>query len=405
MAIVVGALLRLAWVIYHPNQDSVYSDMDGYLDRAIKIATGEELGRYDAFWPPGTHLLLTAPLAILGPDRLGLWAATLLWATMSSVTPYLAWRLGRTLLTPAAAALTTILVALSPLYITNAGYFLSETPSLAFLLGSLWLGHRAASLAGRAATVSLAAAGLLGGIAVLNRPQLILNLAVVAVPLLRRPGPRMRRLAALAAPVAVMIAVAAVHNTIAAGQPTGISENTGLTFYLGHCDVRVVRTLDEDGTFFEFAAPVALQRGGGGDYYWEGVTVWDQGFFLARGLDCIGEDGVGHLGLIGRSLIDMTSTTILWPQSNEDGLKDVVNVANIVYSGTLPLVLAAAILLIRRRRRRGQPSGEAYMLAHLACALPTAILFFGDPRFRLPYDIFGFALLAAVIAHHFIDRR
>jgi hypothetical protein len=38
------------------------------------------------------------------------------------------------------------------------------------------------------------------------------------------------------------------------------------------------------------------------------------------------------------------------------------------------------------------------MLLQLACVLVVAILFFGDPRVRSTYDVFGLALLASCIA-------
>jgi hypothetical protein len=41
------------------------------------------------------------------------------------------------------------------------------------------------------------------------------------------------------------------------------------------------------------------------------------------------------------------------------------------------------------------------MLLQLACALLVAIFFFGDPRVRSSYDVFGFALLAARVADRF----
>jgi hypothetical protein len=45
------------------------------------------------------------------------------------------------------------------------------------------------------------------------------------------------------------------------------------------------------------------------------------------------------------------------------------------------------------------------LLLHLATVLATAFFFFGDPRFRMPYDFFGLALLAAVLADTFVRRR
>jgi hypothetical protein len=41
------------------------------------------------------------------------------------------------------------------------------------------------------------------------------------------------------------------------------------------------------------------------------------------------------------------------------------------------------------------------MLLQLACVLVVAILFFGDPRVRSTYDVFGLALLAASIVKLF----
>lgn len=40
------------------------------------------------------------------------------------------------------------------------------------------------------------------------------------------------------------------------------------------------------------------------------------------------------------------------------------------------------------------------MLVHLACVL-VAFVFFGYPRFRSSYDVFGLALLAALVADRF----
>ena len=41
------------------------------------------------------------------------------------------------------------------------------------------------------------------------------------------------------------------------------------------------------------------------------------------------------------------------------------------------------------------------MLLQLACALLVAIVFFGDPRVRSSYDVFGLALLAAAYPDRF----
>ena len=233
--------------------------------------------------------------------------------------PFFAWRLARLLLTPAAAALTALLCALWPLYITYGGFFTSETPSLAFLLASLWAGYRAVRLSGRRAVWLGLVAGLLGGVAVANRPQLILNLAVLAVPLLFRLRRQALALAGIVAGAAIILAGTVLHNSAAAGKLTGLSENAGLNFWMGQCDVHDVKTVDPVRNItFAFGNPVWAQLGRGGTYYFEGPLVWDQGFFYNLGLRCVRTHGVGHVRVLARNVVNMSATTVPWPQVNDE---------------------------------------------------------------------------------------
>jgi len=400
-SVVAGVIIRIIWgLVIHPPVDYLYSDIAGYVERAQRLATGVGLQRSDAFWPPGTHMLLAAPMTLFGTERVGLWAGAVLWCALSAAIPFFAWRLTRLLLTPAAAALTTVFCAFWPLYITYGAFFTSETPSLAFLLASLWAGYAAALSSGRRAGWLGLVAGLLGGIAVANRPQLILNLAVLTVPLLFRLRSQALALAGIVAGTAIILAGTILHNSAAAGKPTGLSENAGLNFWMGHCDVHDVRTFDPaQNITFGFGNPVPAQLGRGGTYYFEGILVWDQGFFYKLGLRCIERDGLGHVRVLGRNILNMTATTIPWPQvNNENGQRGVVRVSNLAYSLILPLVVVYSAFIIIRRRASGGTSGEVVMILQLACVLVVAIIFFGDPRVRSTYDVFGLALLAACIA-------
>ena len=98
----------------------------------------------------------------------------------------------------------------------------------------------------------------------------------------------------------------------------------------------------------------------------------------------------------------MTATTIPWPQvNNEEGQRGVVRVSNLAYSFLLPLGRGLLRLHHRAAARVRTLSGEAVMLLQLACVLVVAIFFFGDPRVRSTYDVFGLALLAACIVDLF----
>jgi len=401
-SILAGVVVRIIWgLVIHPPFEYLYSDMGGYVGRAERLVTGAGLLRFDAFFPPGTHILLATPMTLFGTERAGLWAGAVLWCALSAATPFFAWRLARLLLTPAAAALTALLCAFWPLYITYGAFFTSETPSLAFLLASLWAGYRAGRLSGRKAGWLGLVAGLLGGIAVASRPQLILNLAVLVVPLLFRLRRQAPVLAGIVGGTAVILAGTVLHNSAAAGKPTGLSENAGLNFWIGHCDVHDVTTVDTDPNYtLKFGNPVWAQLGRGGSYRFEGYLVWDQAFFYEMGLRCIERDGFGHVRVLARNLLNMTATTVPWPQSNGDWQRAAVLVSNLAYSLLLPLIVIYSILIILRRPS-GWSSGEMVVLLQLACAVLVALFFFGDPRLRSTYDVFGLALLAACIADLF----
>ena len=400
-SILAGAIVRIVWgLVIHPPLDYLYSDMDGYVGRAQRLVMGAGQVRYDAFFPPGTHALLAVPMALFGTDRAGLWAGTVLWCALSAAIPFFAWRLARLLLSPAAAALTALLCASWPLYITYGGYFTSETPSLAFLLCSLWAGYLAARLSGRKAVWLGLVAGLLGGVATANRPQLILNLAVLALPLLFRPRRHALVLGGIVVGTAVVLAGAVLHNSVAADKPTGLSENAGLNFWIGQCDVHdVTTTVPARHLTFKISNPVYTQLEQGKSYYFRGHLMWDQSFFYKLGLRCIERDGLGHVRLLARSVLNMTATTIPWPQVDEGKQWGPVRVSNLAYSLLLPLVVVYTLsIIIARRRASGGTSGEAVMLLQLACVVLVAIFFFGDPRVRSTYDVFGLALFAACVA-------
>ncbi|MGI8909434.1 MAG: glycosyltransferase family 39 protein [Rubrobacteraceae bacterium] len=403
-AIVAGAVVRVIWgLVIHPPGDFIYSDMGGYVERARRLADEGPLLRSDALFPPGTHMLLAAPMEIFGTGTAGLWAGSVLWCVMSCLIPLFTWRLARLLLTPAAAALATAFCAFWPLYITYGGFFTSETPSLALMVIALWAGYRASRLSGWEAAGLGLFAGVIGGVAIACRPQWILNLAVLAVPLLIRFRRRALALAGIVIGATVILAAVVLHNSVAAGETTGLSENGGLNFWMGHCDVRAVTTVDTiQGGSYVFGNPVWGQLDRGGTYYFQGRSIWDQSFFYGMGLDCIRRDGVGHVRVLARGVLNMTATTVPWPQSNdENGQRGVVNASNVAYSLLLPWVLIESVFLIRRRRAAGQPPGELVMLAHFVCVVLVAWVFFGDPRLRSSYDVFGLALLAALVADRF----
>jgi hypothetical protein len=402
-SIIFGAAVRGAWVmVVHSPLDHIYSDSKTYVDTAMHLAQLATPERFDAFYPPGTRFVLAIPLALIGQDRDGLTAGALLWVALSALTPYFMWRYLRLLLPPAAAALGAALCALWPLHIAYAGFFTSETPGLAFLVLSLWLAERTVrSLSARAGLL----AGLTGGIAAAVRPAFALNVILAAIPLIRHVRLRVAPLAALAAGSAIVLVLVLAHEAAVVGRIVGVSENSGLTFYLGHCDVRRVTTGRPETLTYQFQTPVATQLDRGKDASFPNNQVWDQDFFYAQGLSCIASDGLGHARVILRNIYDMGLSTIPWPPSNDEGLRQVVAFTNVGYVLLLPFIVFGTVRKIRRVWAKGGARGELMLLGQLSLALATAIVYFGDPRFRTPFDVFGLALAASLIADRIAPAR
>ncbi len=130
--------------------------------------------------------------------------------------------------------------------------------------------------------------------------------------------------------------------------------------------------------------------------------AWNQPFFYDMGLQCIRRDGLGHVRILTRSVLDLTATTVPWPQvDDEKRQRSVVRVSNLAYSFLMPPIVIGSLFLIRRRHAAGRSSGEAVILAHLACVVLVAVLFYGEPRLRSSYDVFGLSLLASLVADWF----
>jgi len=408
-AIAVGMVLRAVLVFaLHPPQSYVYSDMQGYVSRAMQIAFGGGRSPFPvhalALNPPGTQLLLALVLKLFGRGAGGLHWAGAMWFALSALVPVLAWRLARVLLNPPAAALTAALAAIYPLFILYSGFFTSETPAIALLCGALWLGYRAGRSSPRAGLVLGAGGGLLGGALVATRPQFILNLGLVLIPLVGDLRARWR--AALGFTLGVVVVLVAVFavNSGNAGHLTGVSENGGISFYQAQCDVHEV-FVGQPPDRKLFGNPVSAQLGRGHDFYFPDHRPWDQGFFYDQGLKCIGAEGFGHVFVFARELLDLTVTTTPWPLVDGPS-PTIADAANIVYCAAL-LALLLVVVSTRHRWTLGERAGSGpwILAAQLAMLAPATIVFGSEPRYRVPYDVFGLALVAWLIADRLPARR
>ncbi|RLB56834.1 MAG: hypothetical protein DRI90_18420 [Deltaproteobacteria bacterium] len=400
LAVPFHRLYFIFWI--HPPTHFVFSDMEGYADRAWRLADPyAQLSIVDMMYPPGTHVLM-APLMWLVEDKeVGLELNQWLWWVLAVGTLWLVGLLALKLFKhPWAAACAVVLLMLHSGFTAFTGFFMSESPFSFFMALCLLVGLHARDMdvqrPWRRALV-YAIAGTTAGLAACIRPQFVFTAMVIGFPLLslRRPWIRICEATALAVTFAIPCVLAMELNRHAADRFVGMSRNAGLNFYQGHCDVVIIHAVN-DGLRAVYGAPVRIQRmqrtGGDPDKMtvFHGHHVYDSEFFFDLGETCIEEDGWGHLFRIYTNVADLFATTDPWPPRGELG--KVVAWHNEGYCWSLLLILPTAFWLGRRRWP------EKWLLVQYLTVMPVALVFYGDPRYRIPYDMFGILMLTGILS-------
>ncbi len=392
--LVVAAVERTIFMALNNPVNGQFSDMKGYIERAWHLGTGVPLNKFDAFFPPGTHVLMAPAFAVTQNMHQGLWLNVGLWWVLAMLTVVgvgaLAWVLFEH---PVAVALSMGFLEAHFTFGLYAGFFLSELPYACAMVWSWTLALRALKDGVRPGL--LAWSGVLSGMALTMRPQLAV--ALVLVPLLlwlaRGRGAAVTAGVAWVLALSMPVALALALQTKAWGGPSGLAHNGGFNFYQGHCEVGTVETRSNHGVYI-WASPARmqrLQREGRTDVRTviEGHMAWENDYFFALGLACIKQDGLAHLRRIATNIADFYWATTPWPSGGP--AEPVTRAGNQMYCALLGFTVLWAL---RRGRHR---FAERFLLFQQLAALPVAVLIYGDCRFRISHDVFGVVLLAGLL--------
>ncbi len=119
-----GMALRYVFVFYfHPPENYIYSDMQGYFDRAFHIHTALREDIYSSFYPPGTHYIYSL---FFSTKNVFLWMK---WFNIiiSSLTCLIIYLSTKKLFGNKAAMLAVMLSSFNYLFIDFTRYIMSET--------------------------------------------------------------------------------------------------------------------------------------------------------------------------------------------------------------------------------------------------------------------------------------
>lgn len=401
-------VVRLAWNLrIHRPIDFVYSDMGGYLERADLMI--DNPGLHDpslALFPYGTHFFIFFVKSIFGrnnDDALGVAFAVVgtlaVGYTYATAQRYCtrAW---------ARCVVGLLLVGYYP-WISLGGYLLSEIPFAFCVAGAAFYGLRLADEGRRGDAWLL---GLFLGMGAAVRPQILLAAVFLALHFVLRTRtwkaftPRLAVRAA--APLALILAFSAHRLHEQTGSLGVVSTNGPLNFVFGRCHNTGLEAKTRDSRSF-FGPPslgslLEFEREHPGSIvkldpaFGEKLTIrapmWDAAANYRLAASC-----VKRTGYLRQVSYAVTHVALLWGYNSmwpDQGQEPSWRVPMVISCRAhalfiLPPVALALILAWQRRRARSM-----LLALHVWSMIVIAMFYFGDTRYRAPYD--GLLIVLAV---------
>jgi hypothetical protein len=380
----VALAVRLAWVRGVSNPfDNIYSDMGGYIDRALRLVGARPPGfvRDLGIYPFGTHTVYAAEMELVGWQNHGAFAFVhCLWG--AAVAPFTMLLALRVVAKTWVGVAVGLLVAVWQPLVVYSGFFSSEQLSSALFVANAWLLTRHVET-GRGAL----ATALTGALAYLVRPQFLLTAVLLAGAfwVARRRWPR-RRIPLILGCLAVAIGVGVVRYTTLTNQFGLICDGDAMQRLFADTDIGIIESSDGDHNWF-FAPPAKVQTG-------EMRKFSFRGFIGDRApLEKARRDEVRRytLGWRARHLLGnvalLVSRNELWPESDHARDRPWRREYNDFFKSLVLALLPLAALGLASTARRPRLV-LVIAAAHVLTTIVTTALFYGEARYRVPYDAF-----------------
>jgi 4-amino-4-deoxy-L-arabinose transferase-like glycosyltransferase len=382
------------YLYYHLAGEKIASDWGFFFD-ASQVEYYAKFG----WWPPVYPFFIGALYSVFGVEHR---AVVFVQVLIGTAVCWLVYRLGRRLGGPRVAAWSALLVALDPTYVFATNLLASENLYVLWLV----LGLRLVVLAPRTPR-RLAGAGILFGLGALTRATGLVVPVVAALWLRGQVSSRRAWLVACAWMLGgsvVTIAPWTLRNTLVVGTPALVCYGGGLNFYFGH---------NADGIGYRDLALTPMAR------LTTQAAVDRSGYRL--GWSYIGAKPLGVLSRGVRKVVALfgvpryaphDNTAILlpdgWQTDPEQGriaaaLRARQRAKNRWLDGLFTrlatahswLILAGGLVAAAAWRRL--PSqGRLYAWLCLGW-IAAHVLFWAQPRFRYPMEIFLVLLTTAVL--------
>jgi hypothetical protein len=401
--------LRLAAVLWL-SETVPFSDYRYYQMAAEKIVEdwsfffdSSQVEYYARFgwWPPLYPFTLASLYSLFGPNhRLVVFTQV----ALGTLVCWLMYRLVRRWGGERAALIAALLVAINPTYVFATNLLASENLFVLWLvLGLLWATRRPSTPG------SLAVAGVFFGLGALTRAIGLLVPFVVATWMVLCAESRRSWLKSAAALLVACFAVIApwtLRNALVVGSPAIVCYGGGLNFYFGHNEVGVGYRDLADTPMARLTTQEAIDRTG-----------------YELGLRYIAAHPFAFIRSAGPKIVALFESPGYAPHSNSaillpdgwrtdpvkrqiaEAMRERQRQKNRLLDGLFTrlaelhtyVVLAAALAAVFLMRRRLTP--ELWLMAWLSLGwIGAHVLFWAQPRFRYPMELFMMALAGFALA-------
>ncbi len=400
LAYLAGLIWRFEFIfVHHPLSNYLYSDMQSYSNEAQRFFSGSQLNASDTLYPPGTSLIFGLVQHLTNGGWVGV---EILMFALSASVPLLIAACAYKLYGLSVGLLAGSFASLYPSFIVFSGFLLSEIPyiffqALAFLLLLMALG----AATRRQALWWGLACGLVLGWTAMIRPTILLATLLLAVVIVSL---RSIKKHAFVWPIVLAVFVGAIPFIIGtsawcsrlSGQFCTISSNGPLNILQGHYDhVGHFNFNDtKNGGVYSFGSPATLQLG-----YNDSVTLPWGPYDNRDNLNLAKTWSFSHpaqaLTMSFEHIVGLFVTTP-WPPSNTTD-RHLIRISEWLFRIVVLLPVGAYIIwrFIQRLYRKIKISAKDWLLlAPILGLFLLTLITYGDPRYRLSFDMF-FIILAA----------
>ena len=386
----IGLVLRLLYVfIIHPPEKYLYSDMQGYYERAIMYSQGRAENIYDSFYPPATHIIYS----IFFKTNIPFVLIKLFNVILSIVTCFLIYLISKTLYNQKVGYISLAIASINFLFIDFAGYMMSET-CFAFLLALMFYCFlKSITSTGQYSRwVYSFMAGLFIIIAGATKSSILLFLPMFGLWWLfkfKKYKILFNLPFYIAGFIPIFILLVLRFHSIT-GEYGVVSTNGGFNFFQGRSHIKDAHFNDiQRNTVYMFSSPVAIYN----NYTYNDTFPtgpYDSKYFFNKGIEVAKSDVPLTIKYSLDNIYELLILPDIWPSSSIDKpFPGLIKISSILF---IFLVLLPSFFILIVYFNTFLQGLRFLIILPILSILITTFIFYGDPRFRVPYDVFFIVL-------------